>query len=741
MISTGTAVYGIRHHGPGSARSVRAALAGQRPDIVLIEGPPEADDLVALAADPDMRPPVALLGYVPGEPRQAAFWPFAVFSPEWQAITYALDAGVPVRFCDLPAAHQLARKAAGEEQPEPRRRSDPVSDLAAVAGYDDPERWWEDVVEHVPGPAVFDALAEAIAILRADAEDLDSRDAVREAYMRRVLRRTAREGFERIAVVCGAWHVPALRQMPSAASDDRLLRGLPKVKAAMTWVPWTYGRLSYASGYGAGIRSPGWYDHLFSSPGQPIERWLARAAAVLRADGVPASSAHVIESVRLATALAALRGRPLAGLEEVTEAAHAVLCEGSDLLVALIQRKLVVGERLGTVPPATPMVPLQRDLTDQQRRLKLRPEVIGPEPRDYDLDLRKPNDLARSRLLYRLALLDVPWGRTQQGRTRNIGTFRESWQLTWRPELDLALIEASMWGSTVAAAATQRARSIAADATALDVLTALTEQCLLADLGDALAEVLAAVRDRAALDTDVTHLMAALPALVRAARYGDVRGTDPARLGDVAIEMITRICAGLPAAVTSLDETAERAMRERIDAVHAATGLLADATSRERWLDTLGRLVSRCPPVISGRLTRLLLDAARVSADEAGLRMSRALSAAVPAPAAAGWAEGFLAGSGLLLVHDDKLLALADGWLAGLSADAFTAVLPALRRTFGEFAPPERRAIGQKAALLDGSGRGPVVVAEAGEDLDSERAALAAGAAALILGWPPMVTS
>jgi Family of unknown function (DUF5682) len=232
MNSTSIAVYGIRHHGPGSARSVRAALAGQRPDVVLIEGPPEADDLVALAADPDMRPPVALLGYVPGEPRQAAFWPFAVFSPEWQAITYALDAGIPVRFCDLPAAHQLALKAARQEgggqedgeQPPPRR-ADPVSELAAAAGYDDPERWWEDVVEHVPGPAVFEALAEAISILRADegpGEDAGSRDAVREAHMRRVLRRTAREGFERIAVICGAWHVPALRLMPSAASDDRL---------------------------------------------------------------------------------------------------------------------------------------------------------------------------------------------------------------------------------------------------------------------------------------------------------------------------------------------------------------------------------------------------------------------------------------------------------------------------------------------------------------------------------------
>ena len=748
-------LYGIRHHGPGSARSVRAALEEQRPDVVLIEGPPEADGLVALAADEQMRPPVALLGYVPGEPQQAAFWPFAVFSPEWQAIQYALGAGVPVRFCDLPAAHQLAMamKGAGEVGGEPARaRTDPVGELATAAGYDDPERWWEDVVEHVPGPTVFDALAEAIGILRADAGEPDSRDAIREAHMRKVLRRTVRDGFERIAVVCGAWHVPALRDLPPAAADDRLLRGLPKVKATLTWVPWTYGRLSYTSGYGAGIRSPGWYDHLFGSAGQPVERWLTKAAGVLRDEGIPASSAHVIESVRLAEALAALRGRPLAGLEEVTEAARSVLCEGSDLLTELIQRRLVVGERLGTVPPATPMVPLQRDLQDQQRHLRLRPEA---QPRDYDLDLRKPNDLARSRLLYRLALLEVAWGTPLQSRTANIGTFRESWQLTWRPELDLALIEASMWGSTVAAAAAQRARSIAAGATALDKLTALTERCLLADLGDALPAVLAAVRDRAALEGDVTHLMAALPALVRAARYGDVRGTDPARLGQVAIEMLTRICAGLPAAVASLDETAERVMRERIDAVNSATGLLADGASRDRWLDTLAVLARgddpprppragmapRCPPLISGRLTRLLLDAGRLAADEAASRLSRALSAAAPAAAAAGWAEGFLAGSGLLLVHDDKLLALADGWLAGLSADAFAVALPALRRTFGEFAPPERRAIGQQAARLDGSGRRPAVVASAADGLDEERAALAAGAVALILGWSQAVAS
>ncbi len=112
---------GIRHHGPGSARAVVRALRELQPDVILIEGPPEADELVRFAADETLQPPVALLAYVNGEPRKAAFWPYAVFSPEWQAIRYGVANDVPVQFCDLPAVHQLAmreEKSADDEQPD-----------------------------------------------------------------------------------------------------------------------------------------------------------------------------------------------------------------------------------------------------------------------------------------------------------------------------------------------------------------------------------------------------------------------------------------------------------------------------------------------------------------------------------------------------------------------------------------------------------------------------------------------
>ena len=122
-VATGTAepvLLGVRHHGPGSARAVRRALAAYRPDVVLIEGPPEADALTALAAAEGMQPPVALLAYradakAGGGRRTATFWPFADFSPEWQAIQWAVANGVPVRFCDLPASVRYGRRSTKDE--------------------------------------------------------------------------------------------------------------------------------------------------------------------------------------------------------------------------------------------------------------------------------------------------------------------------------------------------------------------------------------------------------------------------------------------------------------------------------------------------------------------------------------------------------------------------------------------------------------------------------------------------
>ncbi|MDO0912373.1 DUF5682 family protein [Streptomyces sp. DT2A-34] len=795
---------GVRHHGPGSARAVRAALDAARPRVLLIEGPPEADALIPLAAEEDMRPPVALLAHAVDEPGRSAFWPLAEFSPEWVAIRWAVEHQVPARFIDLPATHTLAwgrqdeaafdagggegrdaepgadarPGAEGGAQPgaegggqeggvadtggDPRAdvRVDPLAVLADVAGYDDPERWWEDAVEH-RGAGYGDAFApflgleEAMGALReAYGSGGHDRDLVREAYMRLQARAAQREFGDEVAVVCGAWHVPALRRKSTVAADKALLKGLPKVKADMTWVPWTYRRLARVSGYGAGIDSPGWYGHLFGAPDRPVERWMTKVAGLLRDEDRMVSSAHVIEAVRLAETLAVMRGRPLPGLSETTDAVRAVMCEGSDVPLALVHDRLVVGDVLGEVPRSAPAVPLQRDLDRIQRRLRLKPEALE---RELELDLRKENDAERSRLLHRLRLLGVAWGEPVASRG-STGTFRETWRLRWEPELSVRVAEAGVWGTTVFAAATAKVEADAVAAQSLADVTALAERCLLAELPDALPAVMRILADRAALDADVGHLAQALPALVRSLRYGDVRGTDTGALTEVAAGLAERVFVGLPPACAALDADAAEEMRRHVDAVHGAVGLLGDAVAsgevarggaagngdlRKRWHRVLRVLSVRdtVPGVVRGRAVRLLLDDGELAQDEAARLMGLALSPGTPPGDAAAWIEGFVgggSGGGMLLVHDERLLGLVDAWLTGVPTEAFTDVLPLLRRTFSAYEPGVRRTLGELVRRGPGqrgsTGAGGSGIPGFAAELDLERADAVVPVVRLLLG-------
>lgn len=749
-------VLGIRHHGPGSARSLRMALGSIGPDCLLIEGPPDADGLIELAGQAGMRPPVAILVYRPERPREAVYYPFAEFSPEWQAIRFALERGIPVRFMDLPMMHQLGvEEANGEEEPpaeaeappagvpqadpaEVRLRVDPLQVLAEAAGFGDGERWWEHVVEHRrDGADLFAAIGEAMAEVRSSVPpQTDLREQRREAHMRQTIRAAMAEGRERIAVICGAWHTPALQPeaWPAARDDAALLKGLPRAKVAATWVPWTHGRLGVESGYGAGVASPGWYHHLWTCSDLVAERWLTRVARLLREEGLDASSASVIEAVRLAECLSALRERPLPGLEELNEACATVLCFGDESPMRLIRRKLIVGEALGEVPDETPMVPLAQDLAALQKRLRLPPD---PAQTVKPLDLREPNDLERSRLLHRLRLLGLPWGEPEGAAGK--GTFKEVWRLQWQPEFAVALIEASLWGSTVLDAATARADDLAETCADLPSLTNLLDRAILADLPATVERVMARLEAQAAVASDVKQLMDALPPLAGLMRYGNVRGTDAAMVEHAAEGMIARVCVGLPGACASLDDDASAEMVASIQRADAAIGLVQEAGYTESWHGALSRLADseNLHGLVAGRAVRILLDAHRLEGAEAARRLNLAVSTAGDPSRAAAWVEGFLRGSGELLLYDDGLFGIVDAWLASLAPEAFPALLPLLRRTFSSFEAPLRRSLGEKAARWTAGAAAAASIepsAGAATEFDRERAGRVLPLVAAMLG-------
>ena len=100
----GPVFFGVRHLSPASAYHLRAALDRTSPQLVLVEGPSDLNDQMQWLCHPETEFPAAILAYTSAPPVRTALWPFALYSPEVQAILWAHAHKVPCRFMDLPSS-------------------------------------------------------------------------------------------------------------------------------------------------------------------------------------------------------------------------------------------------------------------------------------------------------------------------------------------------------------------------------------------------------------------------------------------------------------------------------------------------------------------------------------------------------------------------------------------------------------------------------------------------------------
>lgn len=703
-------VLGIRHHGPGSAALLRKALDLLDPVCVLVEGPPEGDELIQFVADPDLKPPVAMLLHATEEAELASFMPFAEFSPEWQAMQWALQRKRPVRFFDRPAAVSLAQKKSTEEHSQteaPQPRADALDLLASAAGYEDGETFWNGLIEqHAHSgqnalslfASIESAMTEARAEENSTAQSPEeaTRNLQREAFMRSNIRTALKESDGKIAVVTGAWHVSALRRLDNTSDDRALIKSLPRVKIEATWVPWTDSRLSAFSGYGAGVISPGWYSHLWSlytrkkmvGAEEFASVWQSRTAFKLREEGFPAPTASAIEATRLALGLAAIRDLPMPGLTEMREASLAAMCDGNPVPLAMLERKLYIGERVGEIGDHIPQNPLARDLADWQRKTRLKPQDLELE---IKLDLRSEAGLLKSTLLHRLDLINVPWGKltdAQAGR----GTFREVWVIEWEPSYSVSLAAALVYGVTIERAAANATLKKAHETTSITELARLIQSALVADLPETGASCIQQLQSVAVNSSDITDLMSAVSPLVRVLRYGTARRLPEDALRSLILSISVEINAGVRIGSRALDEASATTCIVAMEAYDEALRLFADDALTASWRTELAKIVidDQVTPSIAGLSLRRLHDVQAWEPDRVAAEFARHTGSRQPKESGA-FLEGFLRGGSEVLLQDEPLLQLLDAWVCDLTEADFTESLPLLRRSMSTFDTVARR--------------------------------------------------
>ena len=699
-------LFPIRHHSPRSSATLRALLDEVRPEVVLVEGPEDADPLIPILVDGETVPPVALLGYRTEGAPQSALWPFASYSPEYAALAWAARNGARAHFVDLPTTRVLATAPPEPETPPSAdERPDPHASVLAPTGHRSFEEFWEASFE---APAYQpDAFRRALVawadLVRDRPGPRGAWHRARDAWMWAHVERVLASGVpaDRVVLVAGAAHIAAMIvgdvDMATVASFAA------PVPTAVTVIPYSFTRLAEQTGYGAGNRAPRYYQRAHDAgcdfPRASLEV-LVEFAGELRLRGWSASLADVIEASRLATMLADLRGKSAPGLDEVREAAIATLTRGDALPVDTFLWRTVLGRAVGKVAAKVGRNSLQEEFWREvdHRRLPRQDELER-----FILRLQEPVQVASSVFLHRLRVADVPYA-SFVGVTQSVGAdqeaggvdaltrARETWEAQWTPSTDVALVERIVHGDSLVEVAGRMLRERLGNAATTGASAAILLESVVCALPLVTADALAACEDRAALDDDLPSLASACRALSGLVSFGSSRSAVAGEETLLALctKTFDRAVSRAPSACVG-DDAAMAPVRAALRTLHEiAMGQVH--VDRAAWLALLETLsaASAVHPGCAGLATGLLYLAGELGDDALADRIGFRLSGGDPRDGAA-FLEGFLDVNALVLCRARPVVSALDQFLQAIPADRFRDVLPLLRRAFSCLGPTERR--------------------------------------------------
>ncbi len=717
-------VFGIRHLSPAGAWHLRQFLTEKKPRLVLVEGPSDLNEQMADITRPETKPPIAILAYTKEAPVRTILYPFAEYSPEYQAISWCKEHGIQCRFIDLPSDVFLAMPSGRQDRTEgEERRMSAYELLDRQTGEDGHESFWERTMEHAQdadgyykGAALFgSSLREVSQELEQEADWPET--LVREAYMRLQIQEALEEGFApaEIVIVTGAYHVPGLLSEDALPMTAEELSSLPRVEASHTLMPYSYYRLSARSGYGAGNKAPAYYSLLWEALQRgnlhyASHAYLSRIAGYQRKHGTPVSSAEVIEAVRLANSLAGLRGGKAPVLRDLRDAAVTCLGGGSFPAVSLAIADTEIGTAIGSLPEGVSRTSIQEDFYRQLKEWKLE-KYRDITAQDLPLDLRENRkvssqkaaflDLHRSFFLHRLRVLGIHFAGQQRVNQDN-ATWAEHWVIRWTPEAEIELVEAALKGDTVDQAASFAMKERVETAPNMSEIALVIEDAFTCGMASAVVYATAALQAMAVDAASLEELAATADRLSVVVQYGDIRQLNATPLEPILCQIFYRACLILSGACVC-DDAASKGMVTAIEQLNNAA-LAHDFLDSRAWMDALEEIARRddLNTKLSGFAAAILLERGCMDGGQLNLEVRRRLSKGVPAELGAGWFEGLAMKNRYALIARLSLWESLDAYLDTLEEEDFKRALVFLRRVFADFTATERDEIAENLGEIWG---------------------------------------
>jgi hypothetical protein len=698
--------FGIRHHGPGSARQLAEALEAMKPQALLIELPADCAVLLDAFQPEFLEPPVALLQYDKKDFNRASFLPLARFSPEWVALCYAYEQGIPVYPMDLPSQITLCQ----DNFPGPishNRTEDPFALFALTMGQKDTESWWENFFElEAERTQHFEVVSELIAQLRQGQEESEE-TLTREAFMRNTLRICSKK-HNSLAVICGAWHLPALENYPAypAKNDQQRLKNLKKITLEAAWIPWSYQRLQKSSGYQAGVHFPAWYEWLFEEKHRAGARWLVHVNRYLRKQNQAPHGAAAAEAFTLALQLTALRKKSLPGYNELLDAQAAIMGVTREELSNRLDSQFLTGDKVGKVASPLHRLPIQSDFESRVKSSRLTQDLEQGYAACKDLDLRKPTSLKASTLLHTLVLLGIPWGKWLNPGGSGLGNFKEQWELHWIPDYALTLMECGLWGNTLEQALLKKTTHSSSFLDEQDWVTTL-QHLFKCGIPELIVQLFAQLSLKLTEDRDLLPWLRLFPQLLHFSRYGDLRNTSPEVLETLLQQIFHKVQFSAGDYVL-LDAGKDLPLRlQALLWFHQALSQWENAPQKalDHWPHLLWRLAQNplCPPEMKGGMAYMAWHRGILPQETLAKVFRREVADSLQVENGSLWLYGFYMGQPGILLLNPFLMDWMNQWLEALEEEIFQQVMPSLRKVFGNLPTADKQNLLDLSQSVPGS--------------------------------------
>ena len=709
--------FGIRHFSPAGAYFVRQFLDKIKPDLVLIEGPADFDFLIDDIVSKKLVPPFAIMAYTKEAPIDTILYPFAEYSPEYQAILWARENNKECRFFDLESDIMLGFERTDDDTKDEEMISkEPEKDKSDV----DMEGFWERNLEQSEN---MDAYRAGSALfgesLRKDTKSDDksfARDIIRESFMKRKINEYIEKGFdsEKIVAITGAFHTSAIESLEGAMSDKGY-KELVRRESNITLMPYSYYRLSKRTGYGAGNAAPAYYELLWQGfLNEDItyheRKYLSSLAKYMREHGGIVSSAQVIEATRLARELAVIRGGSVPTLEDLKDASITCMGGGSFGEMAMGFAETDIGKKIGSVPQDAMQTSIQSDFTLKLKQLKLekyKELVATPLQLDLRENLRVKSeesaflDLNRSFFLYRLVVLGIDFAKIKKSNQDN-ATWAENWILQWTPEAEIQIVESVLKGDTIIDAVAFVLGEKLSESTKISDIAEVIEaafNCGLPKIVEGAGRSLDIMANGAIAMCDIADTVSKLSNMIS---FGDIRKLDREPL----VPIVKRLCIRASLMLvgeSACDDIAAATLADDIQKIHSVF-MMQDFLDESFWFDKLIELSNRddLNTKISGLATAILLDAGKI--DELTLRMevSRRLSMGMPAELGANWFAGLSMRNHYALIGRLTLWESLSEYLDTLDEEEFRRSVVFLRRAFVEYSAKEKDMIAENLGEIWG---------------------------------------